>query len=240
MPGLKQPQGSDVEEPEEPQEYVVIPDDAFEHLPEEWQKHVLALKGEGQAVLEAADENLKILNRLAHAFPTMASLRYIHHRLTTTKFAATEEWMLENDMLTLAFVTTYARLIDGGIGSGVSRSALPPELRPVHDHIIELRNKRYAHNAGHPSITGNLEIGFEGEKFDIKIQFEMGVHVGGALEWTPLVSFLDELMYRRLHIQLDRLKEKTGREWSFPSGPPPAWLSSESKDDTPDGEAAPQ
>jgi hypothetical protein len=74
------------------------------------------------------------------------------------------DWALENDMLTLAFVTTYAHLIDGGIDSGVSRSALPPELRPVHDNIIELRNKRYAHNAGHDLITGSLEIGFEGGK----------------------------------------------------------------------------
>lgn len=219
--------GGDVDTSEEQQEYVVIPEEAFEFLPEEWQKHVHALKEEGQAILEAADENLKILNRLAHAFPAMASLRYIHHRLSSTKFEATEEWMFENDMLTLAFVTTYARLVDGGIGSGVSRGALPPELRPVHDNIIELRNKRYAHNAGHASISGNLEIGFEGGKFDIKVQFEMGAHVGGALEWTPLVAFLDELMFRRLHTQLDRLKEKTGRDWTFPSGPPPKWVSSE-------------
>lgn len=225
MTGSKQPQGTEVEEAEEPQEYVVIPEEAFKYLPEEWRKHVLALKDEGQAVLESADENLKILIRLAHAFPTMASLRYIHHRLSSTKFEATMEWVLENDMLTLAFVTTYARLIDGGIGSGVSRGTLPAELRPVHDKIIELRNKRYAHNVGHDSITGNLTIGFENGAFDINVQFSMGFHVGGALEWTPLVKFLDELMYRRLHTQLDRLKEKTGREWSFPSGPPPAWVS---------------
>jgi hypothetical protein len=216
-----------VEEPEEPQEYVVFPEESIKYLPEEWQQHLYALKEEGQGVLEAADDNLKILNRLVHAFPSMASLRYIQHRLASTKFEATMEWALENDMLTLAFVTTYARLIVGGIGSGVSRSALPVELRPVHDNIIELRNKRYAHNVGHDSITGNLEIGFEGGKFDISVNFNMGFHVGGALEWEPLVVFLDGLMISRLHAQLEKLKEKTGREWTFPSGPPPEWVSSD-------------
>lgn len=56
--GLK---GNDVEEPEEPQEYVVFPEEAIKYLPEEWQKHVYGLKEEGQGVLEAADDNLKIL-----------------------------------------------------------------------------------------------------------------------------------------------------------------------------------
>ncbi|MDH2352194.1 hypothetical protein QCM80_16220 [Bradyrhizobium sp. SSUT112] len=222
-----------MEEPEAPQEYVVFPDEAIKYLPEEWQQHLYALKEEGQGVLEAADDNLKILNRLVHAFPTMASLRYIQHRLASTKFEASMEWVLENDMLTLAFVRTYARLIDGGIGSGVSRSALPAEFRPVHDNIIELRNKRYAHNVGHGSITGSLEIGFEGGKFDISVNFNVGFHVGGALEWEPLVVFLDGLMIRRLHAQLERLKEKTGREWTFPSGAPPKWVSSDPDSSTP-------
>jgi hypothetical protein len=219
--------GCTVEEQEEPREYVIFPEEAIKYLPEQWQQHLYALKDEGQGVLEIADDNLRILNRLVHAFPTMASLRYIQHRLASTKFEATMDWALENEMLTLAFVTTYARLIDGGIGSGVSRSALPPELRPVHDNIIELRNKRYAHNAGHDSITGSLEIGFEGGKFDISVNFNMGFHVGGALEWKPLVEFLDGLMFGRLHTQLEKLKEKTGREWTFPSGPPPKWDSSD-------------
>jgi hypothetical protein len=215
-----------VEKTKEPQEYIVFPEESIKYLPEEWKKHLYELKEEGQGVLEAADGNLKALNRLVHAFPTMASLRYIQHRLASTKFEATMEWVLENDMLTLAFVTTYARLIGGGIGSGVSRRALPAELRPVHDNIIELRNKRYAHNVGHDSITGNLEIGFEGGRFDISVNFNMGFHVGGALEWEPLVVFLDGLMFSRLHAQLEKLKEKTGREWTFPSGPPPKWVSS--------------
>ncbi|MBX9646541.1 MAG: hypothetical protein K2X57_05735 [Xanthobacteraceae bacterium] len=212
---------------EEPEEYVVFPEEAIKYLPDEWQQHLSALRNEGQAILAAVDDNLKTLNRLVHAFPTMASLRYIQHRLGSTKFEATMEWVLENDMLISAFVTTYVRLIDGGVGSGISRGALPAALRPVHDNIIELRNKRYAHNVGHDTMCGNLVVGFEGGKFDVSVNFNMGFHVGGALDWKPLVIFLDGLMFSRLQKQLEKLKERTGREWVFPSGPPPSWVSAE-------------
>ncbi|NEI65024.1 hypothetical protein [Rhizobium leguminosarum] len=224
---MRSEKGGGVEETEESQEFVEFPEEVIKYLPEEWQQHLYALKEEGQAVLAKVDDDLKNLNRLVHAFPTMASLRYIQHRLSSTNFEASMEWALENDMLILAFVTTYARLIDGGIGSGVSRRTLPAELRPAHDNIIELRNKRYAHNAGHDSITANLVIGFEDGKFEVSVNFDMGFHVGGALEWKPLVIFLDELMFRRLQVQLQRLTEKTGRQWTFPSGPPPRWVSSD-------------
>jgi hypothetical protein len=208
-------------------EYIPFPEEAIKYMPAEWQEHIYTLKEEGQSVLAIVDEDLRILNRLVHAFPTMASLRYIQHRLASTKFEATTEWVLENDMLTLAFVTTYFRLIDGGLGSGVSRKALPAELRPVHDNIVELRHKRYAHNVGHDTISGNLVVGFEGGKFDLSVNFKMGFHVGGAIEWEPLVIFLDGLMISRLQKQLAKLRKKTGREWSFPSGPPPKWVSSD-------------
>lgn len=213
-----------MKEPEEPRNYVIFPEEAIKYLPEEWQKHLHAINEEALGILEAADKDLTILNRIVHAYPTMASLRYIQHRLASTKFEATTEWMFENDMLTLAFVTTYARLVQGGIGSGVSRKTLPTELRSVHDSIVELRNKRYAHNDKHESITGRLDIGFEEGSFNINVNFSMGIHVGGAHEWEALVVFLDELMVNRLHTQLKKLKEKTGYAWSFPSGPPPKWV----------------
>lgn len=216
----------------QPEDYLVIPDEAIKHLPDEWHKHISALKGQAQSALQTADPILKNLNRLVHAFPAMASLRYIQHRLASTAFEATIEWVLETDMLTLAFVMTYARLIDGGIGSGVSRDTLPPELRPVHDKIIDLRNKRYAHNTGHETVVGSLDIGFQNEVFDISVRFHTGLHVAGAPEWKPLVEFLDNLMHDRLQKVLKKLKQKTGHEWTFSSGPPPLWASSDLQDDS--------
>ncbi|OAP35834.1 hypothetical protein AU381_16765 [Sinorhizobium glycinis] len=91
------------------------------------------------------------------------------------------EVVLEHEMLTTPFAITYARLIDGGLGSGVSRDVLPPDLRKAHDDLITLRNKRFAHNAGEDSVTGHLEIRLQNGVFDLKLNFNMGFHVGGAL-----------------------------------------------------------
>lgn len=209
------------------EEYILFPEEAIRHLPLEWQKQFQIAIDEGKAILEDADTNLKNLNRLVHAFPTMASLRYIHYRLSSTQFTPSTEWVFENDMLTMAFVTTYVRLIEGGIGSGVSRKSIPNDLRPVHDEIIRLRNMRYAHNDGHESISGSLSIEFENGQFDLGVNFTMGFHVGGAKEWKRLVEFLDNLMVERHQVQLLNLKEKTGYDWNFSSGPPPSWVNVE-------------
>jgi len=211
------------EEPSD-KEYIVFPEEAIKYLPPEWQQRFHKIVDDGKAVLEDADANLKNLNRLVHAFPTMASLRYIQHRLSSTKFEPTMDWALENDTLTMAFVTTYARLIEGGMGSGVSRKSIPSDLRAIHDDIIRLRNKRYAHNGGHESISGSLQIEFENGRFDIGVTFKMGFHVGGANEWKSLVEFLDNLMIERLNVQLRKLEERTGFKWNFPSGPPLSWV----------------
>lgn len=208
----------------ERQEYFEITEEAIQFLPPEWRNELQAIKEDGLAVLEAVDGDIKNLIRLARAFSAMAPLRYIQHRLTSAEFRPTIDAIFEHDMLTLAFVVAYVRLVDGSHGSGVSRGTLPPDLRQAHDEIIALRNKRFAHNADHESMEGALEIGFENGRFDLKVRFKMGYHVGGAREWGQLVAFLDELMFKRLNEQLEKLRQKTGREWTFPSGPPPEWV----------------
>lgn len=208
-------------------EYYVLPEDAIQHLPPEWQESLRAVLDDGRAVLESVDSDITTLSRLVGAFPAMASLRYVHSRLANTTFNATTEWYFEHEMLTAAFAVAYVRVIDGAAGSGVSRKALPAELRQAHDEIIELRNKRFAHNAGHESVEGILEVQFGDGRFDVSAKMKMGFYIGGANEWGKLVAFLDELMFIRLKKILDRLREKTGHEWTFPSGPAPSWIASD-------------
>lgn len=212
---------------EEEREYVFFSENDIKYLPEEWRKYFFSLKEEGEILLVSASEDLKKLRNMVHAFQTMASLSYIHHRLTSVNFEPTIEWFYENDMLTSAFVNTYARLFNKGIGGKVSRGKLPAELRSVHDEIINLRNKRYAHNDYHESVFVGIEVGFEGGKFDVSLQYNMGTHVGGAPKWGALVEFLGDLMVRRLNSQLKKLQKTTGREWVFPSGSPPDWILSD-------------
>jgi hypothetical protein len=123
--------------------------------------------------------------------------------------------------LTTAFVVTYVRLHQGGNGSGFSRDALPEKLRGIHDQIIDLRNKRFAHNDDHHSVSNAMEIGFQDDRFEIKFGLTLGYHVGGATEWHELVKFLDVMIVERLHKLFARLKEKTGRDWVLPTGPAP-------------------
>ncbi|QRM54729.1 hypothetical protein [Sinorhizobium sp. BG8] len=217
----------------EDEEYVYIPEEFFQYLPPEMLKDVSARKLKGLSVLEVVDKDIKNLIRLGNAFPTMISLRYIQYRLANTKFELTSEGMLEQEMLTSVFAITYARLIHGGLGSGVSRDSLPAHLRTSHDYLLEVRNKRFAHNVGHESISSGIAIDFDETRFNVKLNFNMGFHVGGANEWSELVAFLDGLMHEKLHIQLARLKEKTGYDWTFPTGPAPPWAdkSAETMDD---------
>ncbi|MER9022689.1 hypothetical protein NKI01_09030 [Mesorhizobium sp. M0815] len=204
-------------------EYFVMPEEAVQFLPPEWRDALRTIVADGRAVLEAVDSDIKKVIRLVGAFPAMTSLRYSQHRLSTAVFEPTTDTILEHEMLTTAFVIAYVRLMDGGQGSGVSRNALPTHLRRAHDEIVELRNKRFAHNVGHESVEGMLEIGFENGRFDLNVSFRMGYYVRGADEWGELVAFLDQLMFERLGKLLEKLTQKTGHEWKFPSGPPPPW-----------------
>jgi len=147
-------------------------------------------------------------------------LKHVQDRLSAFQFAATMEAILELDMLTTAFVVTYARLHEGGGGSGFARDVLPGPLRPIHDEILELRNKRFAHQAGHHSVTDAMEVDFDDEGFRLKLGIQLGFHVGGRREWPELVNFIDAMLNERLEKLQARLAAKTGRPWAFPEGAP--------------------
>ncbi|MGR8963759.1 hypothetical protein [Rhizobium leguminosarum] len=209
----------------EDDEYVYIPEELFQHLPPEYLERFETRKHQGEDVLRIADTDIKSLVRLAKAIPTTSSLSYVFHRLRTAKFDLTAEALMEQEMLTTAFVVTYSKLfISGSGGSGISRDQIPLHLRQVHDDIIELRHNRYAHNGSHTSIGSGIQIDFDDAEFRVTLQVNMGFHVGGRDEWEQLVRFLDGHIHDRLTKILNRLKAKTGYEWTFPVGPAPDWI----------------
>jgi len=209
----------------EDDEFVYVPEELFIHLPPEYRKAVAARKQQGSDMLQIVDKDIKSLVRLVNAIPTTSSLSYIYHRLRRTKFAPTAEAFMEQEMLTTAFVVTYARLfVSGNGGSGVSRDQIPARLRKVHDDILEMRHQRYAHNGGHETIRSGIQIDFDGTEVRVNLQMSLGFYVGGRNEWGELVTFLDAHMHERLQKILERLKTKTGMEWKFPTGPAPDWV----------------
>jgi hypothetical protein len=202
-------------------EYYVLPEEALKYLPEEWRKEFQSRADSGRAVIESVENELSQLARISNSFTSLVALKHAQKRLSEYKFAADMEAILELDMLTTAFVTAYARLHHGGNGSGFSRDILPEKLRETHDQIIEMRNKRFAHNDDHHSVSNAMEIGFEGNRFLVKFNLTLGYYIGGATEWHELVKFLDEMTVERMEKVTARLKEKTGYDWVMPSGPAP-------------------
>ena len=203
------------------EEYYVIPEEAVPYLPSEWQEQIEAIAKDGRAILKSVDSALSQLSRLSFASINLVTLKHIKRRLAEYRFTPSMEGVLDNEMLVTAFVLTYTRLQQGGVGSGFARAALPENLRSFHDEIIDLRNKRFAHNAGHHTVSEALEIGFQEGRFDIRLGSELRIQIGGAPEWQELVDFIDGLLADRMDKVVAKLAEKTGLEWSLPKGPPP-------------------
>lgn len=202
-------------------EYYVVPEEAIPYLPREWQEQLQAMADDGRAILKSIDSELSQLSRLTFASVNLVTLKHIKKRLAEYRFAPTMEAIFENEMLVTAFVVTYARLQQGGVGSGFARGTLPEHLRGFHDEILDLRNKRFAHNAGHHTIKEAMEINFQDGRFVAQLGSEVRIQIGGAPEWQELVEFLDGLVADRMDKVIAKLTEKTGSEWSLPIGPPP-------------------
>lgn len=205
----------------EPDEYYVIPEDAIQYLPAEWRKQIQSMTDDGRAVLKSVDSELSQLSRLSFASMNLVTLKHVKQRLTDYSFSPTMESVLENEMLVTAFVVTYARLREGGVGSGFARGSLPEHLRRIDEDIIDLRNKRFAHNAGHHTVNGAMEIGFHDGRFEVKLGAELRIQIGGAKEWQELVDIVDGLIADKIDKVITKLSEKTGFEWSLLKGLPP-------------------
>ncbi|HYD88870.1 MAG TPA: hypothetical protein VEA80_15455 [Vitreimonas sp.] len=201
--------------------YYILPEAALQFLPPEWRLHFEKIAEDGRAVLHSVDKELSQLVRLTNSVPALAALKHAQRRLSEHKFAAEMDALLELDMLTTAFVVTYVRLHQGGSSGGFARDSLPVNLRSVHDEVIEFRNKRFAHNTGHSSTSNAMEVALHNDRFEVGFTLSLGYYAGGAKGWSELVDFLHELFYDRLQKVLGRLKEKTGRDWIFPTAPAP-------------------
>lgn len=209
----------------EDENYVYVPEDLFQFLPAEFREAVAARKQEGEDVLKIVDKDLQGLIRLANAIPTSSSLSFIFHRLRKAAFDMTAESLMEQDILTSAFIVTYARLFATGNGAlSIERSVIPKHLQPIHDDIIDLRNKRYAHNDKHATTRSGINVEFDENGFQINMQMSLGMYIGGRNEWEELIRVIDAHMHARLMKILHRLNKKTGYDWKFPENPPPSWV----------------
>lgn len=200
--------------------YIYLSQEAYDHLPVDIKNQLGGFLSKGNELLAKVDDDIKNLERLVKTMVTVSTINYIHQRLRDTKFEISIESALEHEMLTTAFVVTYARLFVGTTGaSNISEKKVPKQLKQVHCELMEVRNQRYAHNGVHDSIGSSINIEFDGEEFDISMNYELGMYVGGKDEWAELVNFVNEYVYDQIDKKLNRLREKTGHRWNFTKGP---------------------
>jgi len=133
------------------------------------------------------------------------------------------EIILEIDMMQAALAVEYSRVFVGG-SRKVSRDKVPGHLRSVHDEILELRNKRYAHDDAHDSVENSTNIRIEDGQVEVKPGAKMAMCLGAPPEWEELIKWLGQFLFEQSEKQLKRLTEQTGLEWVQPMGAPPDWL----------------
>ncbi|WP_157969048.1 hypothetical protein [Tropicimonas sp. IMCC34011] len=209
----------------EDDEFVYVTEELLKYLPKEYRDAAQARKQQGEDVLRIGDKDIQGLIRLINAIPSTSSLSYIYHRLRTSIAEVTPATLMEQDVLTTAFIVTYARLFASGNGAiKLSKSDIPNHLKSVHDEIMDLRHKRYAHNDVHQTVSTKIEVIFNDDGFLLRPQISIGLCLGGRDEWRELIAFIDAHVHERLFKILDRLTRKTGYKWSFPSGPAPGWI----------------
>ncbi|EQC1558102.1 hypothetical protein ACY2PI_004442 [Citrobacter amalonaticus] len=201
----------------EDDKYFYLSQEAIKHLPDEIKNQLGNYLSYGNEMLAKADEDIKNLKRLVKMMSTVFTINFIHQRLRNAKFESSMESALEHEMLTTAFVVTYSRLFIGTTGvSNISEKRVPKHLKKVHRELLEIRNQRYAHNGVHESINSSINIEFGSGEFDIRLNYDLGMYVGGRDEWGELVQFVNQHVYDQINKHLERLREKTGHKWNFP------------------------
>src|SRR3546814_10956060 len=90
--------------------YYVVPEEAIQYLPREWQEAIYARAEDGRTVLEAADKELKQLARLSLSFYHVPVLKHRRDKLADHRFQAVMAAFLELDVRTNASVATHAPL----------------------------------------------------------------------------------------------------------------------------------
>jgi len=209
----------------EDEDYIYVPEQFFDLLPDAYRRWAVAQREEGVCVLKTVDKDLNGLRRIFRASMSTASLRYILHRLRNTPFEATTEAMMEQEMLTTAFVATYGRLFTETDGARkLSESDIPDHLKQVHRELMELRHERYAHNGAHQSVDDNMRVDFAEDGFHIYPSMNVGLHIGGRNEWEELVAVLDAHMHGLVEKALRKMEAKTGKPWRIAQGPAPDWV----------------
>ncbi|SFP66431.1 hypothetical protein [Sphingomonas rubra] len=201
-------------------EEIIISSDMLHVLPDDVRLHFEQMAEEAQAVLAQVQPELKRIATLTRALTHIVTLQYIMDKLLASRFDANMEYFYELDMLTTAFVVTYARLHLGKGGAGFDKMQLPEDLREMHDEVMTLRNKRFAHDDEDLGfIQSEMEVSYADDQFIVYPRLSVRFQIGGDPNWKKLVNAIQEIYYDRNAAMIGHLTRKTGEQWKFAEQP---------------------
>lgn len=165
------------------------------------------------------------IQRMANNTVTINEVEFAYFRLMhMPPTSITREYMLDVMIMTTGLVTAYGRLFTSATGTTVlDPKILPEDLRKVHEEIMELRHQRYAHHGGHPSVETDIELMQDQDGITLNQHLTIGMWMGAARHWQPLIIWLRTHMYEKLEKELAYLSKKSGATWKMYEGPAPDW-----------------
>lgn len=171
------------------------------------------------------------LDRMLANYMTMNEIEFSYHQLNglfsrgVQVDEITIELILTNEIFTTSVVIAYGRLFAGTTNTTqLDDRKIPAALRPAHDEIIGLRNKRYAHHGAHQTVENRSWLTLEGADVYIEQQIENSMTFGGPRHWAPLFDWLRQHMYDTMKSQLAYLTRVSGLTWKMREGSSPSWM----------------
>ncbi|RKF37661.1 hypothetical protein BCY89_27675 [Sphingobacterium siyangense] len=133
--------------------------------------------------------------------------------------------LFEMEAFVTSIIVSYGRLFGKGSGSSkLEDDIIRPDLRSVHEKLINLRHAKYAHHGELSAFYKDLQLEYIDNTFIINPKIEIEFCLGAPKEWEPLFEYLSNYMYDFIHNILNKLTEETGIQWKFPHGPAPSWI----------------
>ncbi|PQA73517.1 hypothetical protein [Brucella oryzae] len=163
--------------------------------------------------------------RWGHIMLCVSNSDHILNKMETLRIEKSMDNIIHIDMLNLSFSITYGRMFsDAGNGfPKLDRNAIykTERLRSIHDRIIELRNKRYAHQDDNDGIDFHLEVEYYKGVLKLKPQIKMIIFGNEFPAYRELINVLQAYTYEKIHKLTDRLSKQLGVPVEFPHGEPP-------------------
>lgn len=173
------------------------------------------------------NRHMQALVRFGHVMMCVCNADHYLHRMETLKREVTLDNVLEIDGLLLAFSVTYGRLFTEAAEEfpRLDRNAVykTGELRATHDRIMEIRNKRYAHEGAGRDIEFSMGVELKDSVLTVKPSIAFAIPGHEFPSYRTLIDVLQTYTYEKLHKTIEKASAALGVRIDFPHGPPPAY-----------------